>query len=342
MSETDHWHPVLLSRELRRKPVGVKLNGEEIVVFRAGDGRIGALRDVCPHRRMRLSRGIVKNDRLECPYHGWTFDALGAGESPGTPKLHAKAYCYETIERHGAVWLRNHGAATAFPGFNVDGYHPACTLRHRVNAPLEVVLDNFTEIEHTPTTHALLGYALERMPEVTTRVESTDDSVYVFNRGPQKPIPVYAQLMLGVRPGDAFVDEWTTLYSPVHSVYDQWWSNADTGGERINRLRIYVFFNPLSSEETDLLTFAYLKSRLWGKSMIERVIGPLLKRLVDLEIRLDVRMLENLADKSITITGLRLSRFDKVLGLHRRRVATVYRGEPEPILNSPATTGEST
>lgn len=342
MSEMDHWHPVLLSRALRRKPVGIKLNGEQIVVFRTVDGRIGALRDVCPHRRMRLSLGVVKNDRLECPYHGWTFDALGAGESPGTPKLHAKAYCYETRECHGAVWLRNHGAATAFPEFNVEGYHPACTLHHRVNAPLEVVLDNFTEIEHTPTTHALLGYALERMPEVTTRVESTDDSVYVFNRGPQKPIPVYAQLMLGVRPGDAFVDEWTTLYSPVHSVYDQWWSNAATGGERINRLRIYVFFNPLSGEETDLLTFAYLKSRLWGKSMIERVIGPLLKRLVDIEIRLDVRMLENLADKSTGIAGLRLSRFDKVLGLHRRRVATVYRGGPVPILDPPATTAEST
>lgn len=332
----EHWHPVVLSKHVGHRPKAIVLNGEEIVVFRAASGRIGALQDQCPHRRMRLSCGAVKGDTLECPYHGWTFDCDGAGESPGTPKLHAQAKHYEVREKYGAVWLRAAGAQTKFPEFEVEGYEPACVAQHVANAPLEIVLDNFTEIEHTPTTHALLGYDLAHMPEVTTRVDSTHETVYVFNRGPQKRIPRYFQLLLGVREGDMFVDEWTTHFSPVYSVYDQWWSDPRTGRERRDRLRIYVFFNPIGPETTGIVTFAFLKSRLWGAALIRHAIGPVLSKLVNLEIELDVQMLGRLADKSTGIAGMRLSRFDKVLGLNRKRIALIYRGEMEETFDVPA------
>ncbi|NUM52040.1 MAG: aromatic ring-hydroxylating dioxygenase subunit alpha [Candidatus Hydrogenedentes bacterium] len=336
MRNMEHWHPVALSAELGTKPIGVRLNGEEIALFRTVRGEIGALQDQCPHRRMRLSCGAVRGDRLECPYHGWTFDCSGAGESPGTPKLHAQAKHYEVREQYGAVWIRRAGGETAFPEFEVAGYHPACVLRHVASAPLEVVLDNFTEIEHTPTTHALLGYELAHMPEVTTAVESTEDSVYVFNRGPQKRIPLYFRALLGVREGDMFVDEWTTRFSPVYSVYDQWWSDPKTGKERRDRLRIYVFFNPIGPEETGLVTFAFLKSRLWSGGAVRAIVGPVLRKLVDMEVGLDVQMLSRLADKTPGIEGMRLSRFDKVLGLNRKRIATVYRGERDETIDTPA------
>ena len=38
------------------------------------------------------------------------------------------------------------------------------------------------------------------------------------------------------------------------------------------------------------------------------------------------RILESLADKSPGIEGMKLSRFDKVLGLNRERIERVYRG----------------
>src|SRR5262245_40499387 len=145
MAELDHWHPVLLSRRLGRRPVGVRLAGRQIAVFRTPVG-VAALDDVCPHRRMRLSAGTVVGDRLQCCYHGWTFEACGNGESPGTPKLHARTDSFEVREAHGAVWVRAGGAGTQFPAFDVAGYLPMCALEHRVRAPLELVLDNFCEI----------------------------------------------------------------------------------------------------------------------------------------------------------------------------------------------------
>jgi hypothetical protein len=57
----------------------------------------------------------------------------------------------------------------------------------------------------------------------------------------------------------------------------------------------------------------------------------LLRRKIDHEIRLDMRILEGLADQSADIEGMKLSRFDKVLALNRERINRVYRGiEPHP------------
>jgi len=322
----DHWHPVLNARDLGPEPVGTTLNNTEIVLFRTQDGRIGALNDECPHRRMRLSKGKVVDARLQCPYHGWTFSIEGAGESPGTPKLYASHTCYDVKEAHGAIWLKAASAEASFPEFEVEEFAYACTTRHIAPAPLEVVLDNFTEVEHTSTTHLLLGYDLAGMAQVETRIEATDDAVYVYNEGPQKRVSPFFRLLMGFKPGDFFVDEWTTRFSPVHARYDQWWFESKSRQARRDRLRIYVFFNPIDADRTELVTFVFIRSRFGTGPILQTLVSPILKKLVNVEVGLDVAMLGQLADKRPGIEGMRLSRFDKVLGLHRKRIDAIYRG----------------
>jgi vanillate O-demethylase monooxygenase subunit len=221
MSVLDHWHPVLLSRQLRAKPVGVRLAGRTLVLFRDNEHRIGALEDICPHRRMRLSRGRVERGRLQCPYHGWTFDACGRGQSPGTPGLQAQAASYDAREAYGAIWVKSRAAAGAFPEFAVGGYRHMCTLAHPMQAPLELALDNFSEIEHTATVHQAFGFDPAGMAEVNVQIESTDTTVHVRNAGPCKRIGLALRPLLGVRRGHRFYSHWTTHFSPVHLVIDQ-------------------------------------------------------------------------------------------------------------------------
>jgi len=338
MAEIDHWHPVRLSRALRDRPVGVRLAGRPIVLFRTPEG-VGALTDVCPHRRMRLSAGgRVVGNRLQCSYHGWAFDACGRGESPGTPKLRACADSYDAREAHGAVWVRARGAATHFPAFTVDDYLPMCVLEHQARAPLELVLDNFCEVEHTPTTHGLFGYDSGRMHEVTVRYEATETTVRVVNAGPAKPAPWPLRTLLGIRRHDHFYDEWTTHFSPVYSVYDHWWANPATGRESRVRWRVYVFFWPVDQDRTAITSFAYVQSRYpVGPAGGARLFRWLVRRKLDAEVRADLRVLENLASHDRSIEGLRLSRFDKPLGLNRERLERVYRGRPgtEPSVVRP-------
>jgi len=55
----------------------------------------------------------------------------------------------------------------------------------------------------------------------------------------------------------------------------------------------------------------------------------LLNSRISHEIDLDVTILGDLADKRPNVDGMKLSRFDRVLGLNRERVARVYYGKPE-------------
>jgi len=334
MGVLDHWHPLLPAKQLQGRPAAVRLHGTDLVLFRTSSGAIGALEDRCPHRRMKLSLGKVCGERLQCPYHGWTYDCRGAGESPGTPKLQATATYFEAREHLGVVWVKSAASQPVFPQFptlETDGYFHLCTLHHQVQAPLEVTVDNFCEIEHTPTTHAFFGYALERMPEVQVRFETTDTSVRVINHGPPKRMAWLYRLLLGVRLGHVFYDDWTTYFSPVYSVYDHWWADPATGKEGMVRWRLIIFFTPRDDRTTALTTFVFTKSRYPGPAGCMRLARWLLRRKIDHEINLDKRILEGLADQSASIEGMKLSRFDKVLALNRERINRIYRGQqPQP------------
>jgi len=59
--------------------------GDDIAVFRTGDGRVYALADRCPHKGGRLSQGIVHGGAVACPLHNWRI-ALDTGEALGEDK----------------------------------------------------------------------------------------------------------------------------------------------------------------------------------------------------------------------------------------------------------------
>lgn len=326
MAELDHWHPVLLSSELGKRPAAVKLCGREIAVFRTAVGGLGAIVDACPHRGMRLSEGWVEGQRLVCPYHGWQWAPDGSGKSPGTPTARPCAEAFDAVERHGAIWLKRAGAPAAFPRLDVGGLHAMGATRRRAKAPLEVTLDNFIEIEHTPTVHFILGYPLDRMHEVETEVIATPATVRVRNVGPQKPMlrPLYT--VVGAQPGDLFVDDWTTYFSPVHSVYDQYWLAPTTRAPRPELLRFAVFFVPVTESETDVVALAFARSAPLGRGGLNIGLKALLKLLVEIEVGRDVELLGKLADKRPDLKGRSLGRFDKALVLSRRRIESIYRG----------------
>jgi phenylpropionate dioxygenase-like ring-hydroxylating dioxygenase large terminal subunit len=325
----DHWHPVVPVRKLKTKPVEVRLAGRTLCLFRTSKGEAAAVDNVCPHRRLKLSYGQVVGDRIQCKYHGWTFDACGNGESPSTPKMHTCTDAFDTREAHGYVWVKSKASDPPFPVINPDNYYDLGHFYHVIPAPLELSVDNFNEIEHSGTVHDTFGYDLDRMHEVKVQFEPTDDTVTVINSGPTKTVPAWMGFLLGIRRGDTFHDHWTTRFSPVYSVFDHWWTSPDGTRESLMRWRVYVFFVPLDADTTAAVSFAFAKSRLPEPFHGLRVAKPILRWEVDREIRQDVDMLAHMADKSVGIDGMRLSRFDRVLGLTRERINRIYRGEPD-------------
>lgn len=73
-----HWHPIAGIDELERNPVkGVRLMGEDLVLYKDRSGQYGLVDRQCAHRRADLSYGFVEADGIRCNYHGWQFNAQG-------------------------------------------------------------------------------------------------------------------------------------------------------------------------------------------------------------------------------------------------------------------------
>ena len=81
-----YWWPVWFSQELGDKPLPIRHLGEDFVLFRDGQGRVGMVDKACPHRRASLELGRCEAGGLRCCYHGWLFDTAGQClEMPAEP-----------------------------------------------------------------------------------------------------------------------------------------------------------------------------------------------------------------------------------------------------------------
>ena len=122
----EYWHPGIIDKDVGRKPVSLKILGEDIVFFRNSTGEVSALSDYCPHRGARLSGGWRRTPGggpasgklynefkgfITCRYHGFTFDETGQcvaalTDGPNSrlqPVLKAPHYPTKTLR--GIVWI---------------------------------------------------------------------------------------------------------------------------------------------------------------------------------------------------------------------------------------------
>lgn len=72
-----NWHVAAKSTELGADPLGVRIAGTKLVLFREKTGSIAALADLCPHQDLPLSTGWVVDGAVECLHHGLRFDGSG-------------------------------------------------------------------------------------------------------------------------------------------------------------------------------------------------------------------------------------------------------------------------
>ena len=80
------WFPVAMAEELTDLPLGLRILGEDLVLFRDGSDRYGLLHRHCSHRNTSLEFGIVEEQGIRCCYHGWHYDIDGTIlETPGEP-----------------------------------------------------------------------------------------------------------------------------------------------------------------------------------------------------------------------------------------------------------------
>lgn len=75
---SNQWYAVLSSADVEKKKViGVRRFGEDLVFFRDEKGNLGCVTSLCAHRGASLEKGCVKEGHIQCPFHGIEYDVHG-------------------------------------------------------------------------------------------------------------------------------------------------------------------------------------------------------------------------------------------------------------------------
>jgi phthalate 4,5-dioxygenase len=131
----DEFDPQLDPRMAQRPVKAVRLLGQDLVLFRDGQGRFGLLDRDCPHRGADLSFGRHEPEGLRCPFHGWKFAVDGRClETPAEPAgstlcTRVRQRSYPVHVQAGVVfaWLGPEGgtppALPAFDAFTAPASH---------------------------------------------------------------------------------------------------------------------------------------------------------------------------------------------------------------------------
>ena len=108
------WYPAARARALKPgRTSKAMLLGLPLLVGRTREGRVFAMRDLCPHRGIPLSAGWFDGETVACKYHGWRFDpisgqcreipSLTSADTLDATKIYASAFPAE--ERDGYCWV---------------------------------------------------------------------------------------------------------------------------------------------------------------------------------------------------------------------------------------------
>ncbi len=160
----DMWYFALPGRRLRRgRTAAMTLLGEPVLVGRAADGAVFALRDICPHRGIPLIDGRFDGREIECCYHGWRFAPSGrcvaipslAGEAIDPGRIRVKPYPAREVQ--GNVWVFFGDAPEAapdvpeVPGFGARG--PDLYESVRMPCAIDHAVIGLMDPSHGPYVH---------------------------------------------------------------------------------------------------------------------------------------------------------------------------------------------
>ena len=329
-----HWHPVAPVSRVKTEPLAIKCCGVPITLFEHNRA-IVALYDRCAHRRMPLSHGSVGPEGITCPYHGCRFLPDGTGYCPTTRSHRFKVPVFETRTLHDVVWVRAREAAQAewsdlaadsgiHPDLAEDDHAFACVVAKDIAAPLQLVVDNMTELEHTGAVHKKLAFGIEDFDTVETQCRHDEKSVTIFYEGQQRPFPLYLSLLSGLRRGDRYVQTASVSFTPPCASYRLWWTAGKDGDARPFGLRFVNYYTEVDAGRTSLFSFVYWRTEGTLMGALRSLSLPVFRAIVAAELERDKAIIEKMPQDEAALQWFQLNRFDRPLVATRKLMKRHY------------------
>lgn len=258
------WYVAAWDNEVTTKLQQVIVLGEKICMYRTSKNEVIALEDACPHRKLPLSKGRIKDDNLECGYHGLTFDCAGQCVwAPGGGRIPsaAKVRTYPVHEKYGLIWIWMGNAAIANPEeiFDISNFGNSEWGMNR-GAAMELdcnylyMCDNLLDPTHVAWVHeSSFGQAATK--ETPLRISKTEDGIIVQRwMMDVEPAPFYKKVV-GFKGNCDRLQHYEVRY-PSHALIKAVFTPAGTGGpdgklhDDVFIMDSYNFMTPTTENKT--------------------------------------------------------------------------------------------
>ena len=168
--------------------------GRQIIVWRDEGGRLLVADAFCPHLGAHLgpeAGGLLKDNRLVCPFHGFEYEASGKcakvtqGSAPSALKLasypvqevNGYVYAYYDDERRTPEW--------SIPDVEEAGFEHRAIAKRRIRAHPQITSENSVDWAHLAYLH---GYDNLKQRQDTEVEGPILKAYYAFDRGMTAPL----------------------------------------------------------------------------------------------------------------------------------------------------------
>lgn len=189
---------------------------ERIVMFRDSKGMLQALEDRCPHRFVPLHLGRLKDDRIQCAYHGLSFDCTGKcvhnPHGNGAIPKAARVRAYPIHDWHGFAWIwmgeperADPSLICDFSAMDPDSFYVGKSYLH-VKANYTLETDNILDLSHIEFLHGS-SLGSDSVAQATTEVVQDGATVYSKRLTHGERLTPDLERLRGIPPGQ-LVDRW--------------------------------------------------------------------------------------------------------------------------------------
>ena len=205
------WYVAALSTDVIHEPSAVKIHGLQILLYRTDENEVIGMSDRCPHKFAPLSMGKVKNNCIECPYHGLQFDTSGKcvynphgdGKIPST----AKVKSYAIHESDGIVWIwmgekseADISAVLKLTKFFRNGRSLMITGYIDMAVPVDLIMDNLMDLTHAPYIHSTTIATEGDAEKLKYTLKQEENTIWAYHRvADTVPTPLFAPVYQGDR-----------------------------------------------------------------------------------------------------------------------------------------------
>lgn len=312
----NQWYAVLSSRQVKKnKMIGVTRLSEKLVFWRDDGGEVHCIYDKCCHRGASLCTGKLVENHVECPFHGFLYDASGkvtripANGKNAKVAENYRVNAYQARDAFGLIWVWYGDFDAVLPEIPffeelTKGFHYG-EISENWSVHYTRAIENQLDVVHLPFVHkTTIGKGNKTL--VNGPVAKWNDNrmtFYVKNELDQGQHPE--------KPNE--VENYEKLFH-LQLQMPNIWQNIIS-----DQLRIFAAFAPVDEENTHIYLRFYQKFvRIPVLTQLVCALGAIMNRIIlhqdrrvvltQLPKKTEFKMKENLVQGDLPILEFRKRR----------------------------------